>query len=130
MELEPEYTQAHAVSSCIFRPSPDPKLSWKEKTEESSDEEEDSSEEEDFDHSEHFFRLAKTQVLQLIQMLNLTRLEYEDMLKKEPNNETIRQRLENLLTSRNEELGIVDTVDGNQKKRARNSAPNPPSSFQ
>jgi len=106
MEIDEEAANS-IQSSCIFRQPPDSKLSFREEAEEveftkkeeeeedneesGSEQDEASSSEEEFDHSEHMFQLARRQ--------------YEDILRKEPDNELIKQRLANLLASRLAEVG-------------------------
>lgn len=54
---------------------------------EEDDETDESSEDEDFDHSEHFYQLAKQQ--------------YEEILLREPNNADIRKKLTVLVDAHN-----------------------------
>jgi hypothetical protein len=63
MELNPEFTNMNAITSCTFQVPPDPSFGFRDQEEQEKEEEDDSSsEDEDIDHSEHFFSLAKKQV--------------------------------------------------------------------
>lgn len=79
-----------------------------EKTAEGDDssEEESSEEEEEVDHSWHFFMLAKNQ--------------YEEILKKEPNNRLIRERLKNLLERNPTFVTSSQETEKPAKKRKKN----------
>ncbi len=54
---------------------------------EDDEEDDESSEEEDFDHSEHFYQLAKRQ--------------YEEILSREPDNTDIKEKLAALVNAHN-----------------------------
>jgi hypothetical protein len=87
---DPTKTNKLANASCVFRVSP-PGASYRmmedDEMNEEDDETDESSEDEDFDHSEHFYQLAKQQ--------------YEEILLREPNNADIRKKLTVLVDAHN-----------------------------